>query len=191
MEHKKNLLAWISLITLIILLLFLNYIKFFSQKNPNIEEKPVENSSSRAIETALSTIAENFNTNEELNTLKEENILLYATIKNNSLFITDIENENRTIYEFKYNNLKLSINVLDEKENLEKFNRVYKILIMSCQKRIQNEDIIDEKIEKFLNGEVEIEAIQKKKSGNIINYQMDITKKISSDNINNLNQNNN
>lgn len=191
MEHKKNLLAWISLITLIILLLFLNYIKFFSQKNPNIEEKPVENSSSRAIETALSTIAENFNTNEELNTLKEENILLSATRKNYSLFITDIENENRTIYEFKYNNLKLSINVLDEKENLEKFNRVYKILIMSCQKRIQNEDIIDEKIEKFLNGEVEIEAIQKKKSGNIINYQMDITKKISSDNINNLNQNNN
>ena len=58
-------------------------------------------------------------------------------------------------------------------------------------KRIQNEDIIDEKIEKFLNGEVEIEAIQKKKSGNIINYQMDITKKISSDNINDLNQNNN
>ena len=191
MEHKKNLLAWISLITLIILLLFLNYIKFFSQKNPNIEEKPVENSSSRAIETALSTIVENFNTNEELNTLKEENILLSATRKNYSLFITDIENENRTIYEFKYNNLKLSINVLDEKENLEKFNRVYKILIMSCQKRIQNEDIIDEKIEKFLNGEVEIEAIQKKKSGNIINYQMDITKKISSDNINNLNQNNN
>ena len=191
MEHKKNLLAWISLITLIILLLFLYYIKFFSQKNPNIEEKPVENSSSRAIETALSTIAENFNTNEELNTLKEENILLSATRKNYSLFITDIENENRTIYEFKYNNLKLSINVLDEKENLEKFNRVYKILIMSCQKRIQNEDIIDEKIEKFLNGEVEIEAIQKKKSGNIINYQMDITKKISSDNINNLNQNNN
>ena len=191
MEHKKNLLAWISLITLIILLLFLNYIKFFSQKNPNIEEKPVENSSSRAIETALSTIAENFNTNEELNTLKEENILLSATRKNYSLFITDIENENRTVYEFKYNNLKLSINVLDEKENLEKFNRVYKILIMSCQKRIQNEDIIDEKIEKFLNGEVEIEAIQKKKSGNIINYQMDITKKISSDNINDLNQNNN
>ena len=111
MEHKKNLLAWISLITLIILLLFLNYIKFFSQKNPNIEEKPVENSSSRAIETALSTIAENFNTNEELNTLKEENILLSATRKNYSLFITDIENENRTIYEFKYNNLKLSINV--------------------------------------------------------------------------------
>ena len=191
MEHKKNLLAWISLITLIILLLFLNYIKFFSQKNPNIEEKPVENSSSRAIETALSTIVENFNTNEELNTLKEENILLSATRKNYSLFITDLENENRTVYEFKYNNLKLSINVLDEKENLEKFNRVYKILIMSCQKRIQNEDIIDEKIEKFLNGEVEIEAIQKKKSGNIINYQMDITKKISSDNINNLNQNNN
>lgn len=191
MEHKKNLLAWISLITLIILLLFLNYIKFFSQKNPNIEEKPVENSSSRAIETALSTIAENFNTNEELNTLKEENILLSATRKNYSLFITDIENENRTVYEFKYNNLKLSINVLDEKENLEKFNRVYKILIMSCQKRIRNEDIIDEKIEKFLNGEVEIEAIQKKKSGNIINYQMDITKKISSDNINDLNQNNN
>ncbi len=191
MEHKKNLLAWISLITLIILLLFLNYIKFFSQKNPNIEEKPVENSSSRAIETALSTIVENFNTNEELNTLKEENILLSATRKNYSLFITDIENENRTVYEFKYNNLKLSINVLDEKENLEKFNRVYKILIMSCQKRIQNEDIIDEKIEKFLNGEVEIEAIQKKKTGNIINYQMDITKKISSDNINNLNQNNN
>ena len=191
MEHKKNLLAWISLITLIILLLFLNYIKFFSQKNPNIKEKPVENSSSRAIETALSTIVENFNTNEELNTLKEENILLSATRKNYSLFITDIENENRTVYEFKYNNLKLSINVLDEKENLEKFNRVYKILIMSCQKRIQNEDIIDEKIEKFLNGEVEIEAIQKKKSGNIINYQMDITKKISSDNINDLNQNNN
>ena len=191
MEHKKNLLAWISLITLIILLLFLNYIKFFSQKNPNIEEKPVENSSSRAIETALSTIVENFNTNEELNTLKEENILLSATRKNYSLFITDIENENRTVYEFKYNNLKLSINVLDEKENLEKFNRVYKILIMSCQKRIQNEDIIDEKIENFLNGEVEIEAIQKKKSGNIINYQMDITKKISSDNINDLNQNNN
>ena len=191
MEHKKNLLAWISLITLIILLLFLNYIKFFSQKNPNIEEKPVENSSSRAIETALSTIVENFNTNEELNTLKEENILLSATRKNYSLFITDIENENRTVYEFKYNNLKLSINVLDEKENLEKFNRVYKILIMSCQKRIQNEDIIDEKIEKFLNGEVELEAIQKKKSGNIINYQMDITKKISSDNINDLNQNNN
>ncbi len=191
MNKKKMVVTWIILVILICLLLFLNYVKFFGVKNENIEEKPVEDSSAVAIENALMDIVNNFNDSDDVKNLTKDGIIVSATLKNYSIFITYTINANKTTYEFNYSNLKLSINVLDDEKNLEKFNKIYKILIKSCQKRLKNDDDIDKILDSFLNDEVKIDAIQKENVNDVINYQMDITKKISSDNINDLNQNNN
>ena len=191
MNKKKMVVTWIILVILICLLLFLNYVKFFGVKNENIEEKPVEDSSAVAIENALMDIVNNFNDSDDVKNLTKDGIIVSATLKNYSIFITYTINANKTTYEFNYSNLKLSINVLDDEKNLEKFNKIYKILIKSCQKRLKNDDDIDKILDSFLNDEVKIDAIQKENVNDVIKYQMDITKKISSDNINDENQNNN
>ncbi len=191
MNKKKMVVTWIILVILICLLLFLNYVKFFGVKNENIEEKPVEDSSAVAIENALMDIVNNFNDSDDVKNLTKDGIIVSATLKNYSIFITYTINANKTTYEFNYSNLKLLINVLDDEKNLEKFNKIYKILIKSCQKRLKNDDDIDKILDSFLNDEVKIDAIQKENVNDVIKYQMDITKKISSDNINDKNQNNN
>lgn len=179
MNKQKTGIMWICLIFLIILILALNYIKFFGNPNQNIREQPIENSTSEAIDNALLDIVNNFNNSTDVQELTKDSIVASAILKNYSIFISYTINESKTTYEFKYSNLKLTINISNDEENIEKFNKIYKILIKSCQKRLNNSDNINEQIDKFLNGEQELLGITRTRKNNLITYKMDITQKIS------------
>ncbi len=178
MKQTKTIIAWVVLVILITLLLILNYIKFFARGNPNIEEKKVENSSSVAIQKALTDIKNNFNTSASVKELEEQNIRLSATLKNYSLFISYSTDEGSTTYEFNYNNLLLSINVDNDEENIQKFHTIYKILVEACQKRLNNIGNIDKQINDFFNDVAEWDGITKVAREDITTYVMNITKKI-------------
>ena len=179
MKKRKIIIAWIFLVILIILILALNYIKFFGNPNQNIKEQPIENSTSTAINNALLDITNNFNNSVDVQELTKDSIIASATLKNYSIFISYTVNESKTTYEFKYSNLKLTINISNDKENIEKFNKIYKILIKSCQKRLNNTENLNDQIDRFLNEEQELSGIIKTKKSNLIIYEMDITQKIS------------
>ena len=122
MKRRKIIIAWIFLVILIILILALNYIKFFGNPNQNIKEQPIENSTSTAINNALLDITNNFNNSVDVQELTKDSIVASATLKNYSIFISYTLKDSKTTYEFKYSNLKLTINIANDKENIEKFN---------------------------------------------------------------------
>lgn len=178
MEKKKKIIMWGILIILIVLVLALNYIKFFATDNANIEVKPIENSSSTAIENALLEIVNNFNESDEVGELSKDGIILSASKKNYSIYVAYVVNGARTTYEFNYSNLNLFINVSSDQKNLEKFNKILMILIKSCQKRINNTSNIDRDVEKFLDGTGELNGVLRSDTDGLTSYQIDITKKI-------------
>ena len=125
MNKQKTIIMWICLTFLIVLILALNYIKFFGSPNQNIREQPVENSTSEAIDNALLDIVNNFNNSTDVQELTKDSIVASAILKNYSIFISYTINESKTTYEFKYSNLKLTINISNDEENIEKFNKIY------------------------------------------------------------------
>lgn len=174
----KRIIAWIFLFSLISCLLGLNYIKFFGGHNPNIKEVPVETSSSKAINNALNEIVTNFNKAEEIEEYAKNNIIIKATLNNYSIFIS-YTTDKTTTYEFSYNNLILSIDIENKSENLEKFQNIYSILIKSVQKRLENEENIDTIINSIIKENKAYDGITlEEKENNIINYKMNITKKL-------------
>ncbi len=181
---KKNnrMFGWILLIILITLILLLSYFKFFSQRNSSyIDEIPVENSSSEAINIALSQIVENFNHHEKIKQYQNENIKIKAILNNRSIYIS-YENDTIITYEFSYNNLYLTISVDNDKENLDKFKKIYEILIYAVQERLNNTDNIADYINSYLSNTDKYEGISQEVNGNNIIYKMNITKKIGNDN---------
>lgn len=174
--------GWILLIILITLILLLSYFKFFSQRNSSyIDEIPVENSSSEAINIALSQIVENFNHHEKIKQYQNENIKIKAILNNRSIYIS-YENDTIITYEFSYNNLYLTISVDNDKENLDKFKKIYEILIYAVQERLNNTDNIADYINSYLSNTDKYEGISQEVNGNNIIYKMNITKKIGNDN---------
>lgn len=178
--NKRNTIGmWLILILLLVLLSILNYIKFFGIDNENIIEKPVENSTSEAINKALNQIVENFNQNQLIEEYRQQEKINIKAIRNNySIFVSYSTETETTTYEFYYGKLHLTIDVEKEEENLKKFKTIYKILIESCQKRIENEEDISEKIDQILNLETSWNGLFQEEKDNIITYQIDITKKI-------------
>jgi len=179
-EKIKVIIAWIFLILLIALFLYVNHLKFFKIKinNDSIEEIPVENSSSEAIELALTEIVNNFNSNSLIEEYKKEGININAILNNYSIYITYTTDTTIT-YEFNYNNLILSINITNEEESITKFNKVYKILVKATQQRIGNEEDITKLIDDHLNKNINYDGLTKKTKENIIEYNLDITKKLT------------
>lgn len=174
---RKNIFAWCFLILLIIGLLALNYIKFFLKQNPNIETHPVESSTQNAINTALKDIVYNFNNSQKVKDYAEQNIVMKATLNQYFIYISYITDTTIT-YEFSYNNLKLDITVQNDMDNLEKFKKVYGVLIEAVQQRIGNSNNIDPLVEQLFSNEIEFEGITKEVTGQTIHYQMDITKRL-------------
>lgn len=181
-EKIKIILAWIILIISIVSLLALHYIKFFGVENPNIEETPVENSTSEAIHTALKDIVNNFNSSEQVKEYAEQNIVLKATLNQYSIYISYITDVTIT-YEFSYSNLNLAITVENEQVNLECFYQVYRTLTYAVQKRIGNEENIDQLVLDFFNSDKSLDGMIKEESDQTIYYQMDITKKIVNESV--------
>ena len=181
-NSRKRFIAWLSLIMLLSLFLSLNYIKFFKAPNENIKEQPIETSSSKAIETALGDIVKNFNNDIEIKNYNDKNIKIKAMLNHYSIFITYTTN-NTTTYEFTYNNLNLRINVNNDKENIDKFNQIYSILLKAIQKRLNNEsEDLDGIINDIIDEKQTYEGITKEKNEKTHYYQIDITKKIIENN---------
>lgn len=189
-SNKKRIIAWICLTILIFCLLVLNYVKFFQTPNENIEERPINNSSEQAVQTALEEIVRNFNNSEELKEYSSQNIKMKATLNQHSIYISYIT-DTTTTYEFSYNSLNLSINVENNEENIKKFNQVYSILLKSIQKRINNTgDNIDEIINNIVNENKIYDGIIKEETDRIYYYQMDITKRLIENNTEFIDKNN-
>lgn len=183
MGNLKNVLIWLLLILLIVLVLALNYLKFFGVPNSNIQEIPVENSTSIAIQGALTEIVNQFNQHEDIVNNGQNNIDIKAILNQYSIYVHYGEENVTTTYEFNYSNLKLSILVDDTEENLSKFGVVYKILLESCQRRLKNFSDFGQKFDNILTGTDEWNGvfIEEKKDG--ILYQLDITKKMEVENV--------
>lgn len=181
-DNKKRIIAWISLVILTICLLALNYVKFFKAPNDHIEERPVNNSSEQAIETALKDIVKNFNNNEELEDYSSQNIQMKATLNQHSIFISYIT-DSTTTYEFSYSNLNLNITIDKDEKNLEKFNRVYSLLLKAIQKRINNEDNIDHIVDEIVNQNQRYDGIITEENDKTYSYQINITKRLIENNI--------
>ena len=178
----KIIIAWIFLILLLGCLLVLNYVKFFMAPNPNILEYPVEKSSSEAIGIVLNEIADNFNTSGQLQEYLSDKIELKATVNQNSLFISYVDVEMTTTFEFSYSNLFLSITIENNSENVEKFNKVLEVLIRATQKRIGNEANLNSIINNILNETKEYDGIYEEKGEDRIQWKIDITKKLQDKN---------
>ena len=177
-KKGKIIIAWIVLILLIIMLLVLNYIKFFgSQTTPNIEEKPVGNSSEQAVNNALQQIVDNFNQHEKVKEYAEQNIGLKAVLNGYSIYIS-YTTDTTTTYEFTYHDLTLDIDIANDEENIQKFKTIYEILIYAVQQRIDNDENIDSYVSEFLNDSEEYDGLYKVVADNIISYHMDITRKL-------------
>ena len=178
-EKKKNkMIGWVMLIVLIIMALGISYIKFFMNENKNIEEKPIENSASEAIEKALTEITNNFNNNEKIKEYEAKNIKIQATQNNNNIFIL-YESNGTTTYEFTYNNLFLTTTISNKEENINIFKQVYEILIYAAQERIKNEEEIESYVKSYLNDEKEYKGLSKKINKDYITYKMNITEKLT------------
>ena len=175
----KEMLAIFFLIILIMLSLTLTYLKFFSSyavNNDNIKEVPVNDSSSIAIHNALKTIVDNFNKSENVKKYQlENNTKLTATVNNYSIFVTHSKDKKNT-YEFTYNDLCLTIKV--KNNNQDEFNVVYKFLIESVQKRINNYENISEIVDDFLLNNINYVGLDKKTYDDIIEYKINITEKL-------------
>ena len=176
-DKLKIITAWIILIVLIILFLITNYVKYFYVNNSIVEEKETENSTSIAINSALTDITNNFNEDPLIERYKNEGIKIKATLNNYSIFISYYDGTNIT-YEFIYNKLNLNINITNQELNINKFNKIYEILLKSIQKRLNNEDNLDLIIKEHINNNKELDGITKNIDNNIIKYKIDITRKI-------------
>ena len=177
-QKTKKMIAWIILIILISFASTLTYLKFFSNDNENIEERPINNSSSNAIHAALKDIVTNFNQNSKIEEYQENNITLKASVNNYSIYISYITNTTTT-YEFTYDDLYLNITVNNTNEDDKaKFNTIYQLLIEAVQKRINNTDDVYNIINTFLTTDATVDGLSKKEVRNGIEYQMNITKKI-------------
>lgn len=180
-EKTKVMIAWILLIVLIGLGLGLSYYRFFGEYNNSyMEEKKVDNSTSKAIQTALTFIVDQFNQDERVQLLKEQNIQVHAVLKNYSIFIT-YQDDDVVTYEFQYDQLLLKIHVENQVDNLNKFHSIYRILIDAVQSRLNNTENVDSQIQAFLDMKQDFnyDGLTKTFSRKTVFYQMDITKKLS------------
>ena len=177
-KKTKKLIAWLTLVILVCFALTLTYLKLFSNNNLNIEERPINNSSSNSIHAALKDIVTNFNQNSKIEEYQENNITLKASVNNYSIYISYIT-DTTTTYEFTYDDLYLNITVNNTNEDDKaKFNTIYQLLIEAVQKRINNTDDVDNIINTFLTTDATVDGLSKKEVRNGIEYQMNITKKI-------------
>ena len=182
-KTKKRIMAWIFLVLLACCFIIINYVKIFMSPNPSIKESPVENSSSEAIRIALNQIVENFNSSGQIQEYLDKNIEIKAIVNQYSIFISYADTNTTTTYEFFYSNLQLSTTIENTSENVEKFNKIYEILIRAVQKRIGNEENLKPMIENIINEVVEYDGIHEEKTEATIKYQIDITKKLKDESI--------
>lgn len=180
-QKKKRVIAYIVLFVLIIISLWLTYLKFFGEENTYILEVPVNESSSNAVHKTLKDIVNNFNQNPDVKDYEiKNNVTLSAVVNNYSIFISYITDTTIT-YEFAYDDLCLNIIINEDIAQRQEFKVIYGLLIKTVQMRINNNDNIeniDKIINEFLNNDISYDGLTKEFVEDRIKYQMNITKRL-------------
>lgn len=174
-KKKSTALAWISLIILISAAGGLTYLKFFAGLETNTANTTPKETTSPVVLEALTSIADNFNSDSKIEEYKKSNIDVNATVENTNIKITYKDKETK-IYEFKLVTPNL---VIETTSNDPEFEKIFTIIVHAIQKRLDNKNNIDEYIKKFLEEEEEVEGLSKETiEANKIKYQINVSKKI-------------
>ena len=170
-KSNKVVFAWIILVLLVIIAGGLTYLKFFYTK-----EKETENNEelTPAIQNELQKIVDNFNNSELVKEKTKENITIKSKLENNIITVEYESSERKEEYNYTFNNLILIIET-DNDNNI--FKEIFKIMVYAVQKRLGNENNIDNLIEGFINNTMEVDGLYRETiEANKITYNIDITK---------------
>ena len=141
--------AWVALIILSLCLAGLIYAKkTYKPKETNIEE---DVSIPDVIVEALNNIVDNFNSNKKVVELKDNNIVYEATLEDMYIVISSTKDENTTEIKYEYDMFKHSLSSSATDIDKEIFIDIFKLLVESCQTRLENTDNVQSYIDKFLN----------------------------------------
>ena len=170
-KPNKVVFAWIILILLVIIAGSLTYLKLFytieTEAKNNEELTP-------AIQNELQKIVDNFNNSELVKEKTKENITIKSKLENNVITVEYESSERKEEYNYTFNNLILIIET-DNDDNI--FKEIFKIMIYAVQKRLGNENNIDNLIEGFINNTMEVDGLYRETiEANKITYNIDITK---------------
>lgn len=174
-KKRSTALAWISLIILISAAGGLTYLKFFSGLETNTANNTPKETTSPVVLEALTSIADNFNSDSKIEEYKKNNIDVNAVVEDTSIKVTYKDKETKT-YDFKLVTPNL---VIETTSNDPEFEKIFTIIVHAIQKRLDNKNNIDEHIKKFLEEDEEVEGLSKETiEANKIKYQINVSKKI-------------
>ena len=170
-KSNKVVFAWIILILLVIIAGSLTYLKLFytieTEAKNNEELTP-------AIQNELQKIVDNFNNSELVKEKTKENITIKSKLENNVITVEYESSERKEEYNYTFNNLILIIET-DNDNNI--FKEIFKLMVYAVQKRLGNENNIDNLIEGFINNTMEVDGLYRETiEANKITYNIDITK---------------
>lgn len=170
-KSNKVVFAWIILILLVIIAGSLTYLKFFytieTEAENNEELTP-------AIQNELQKIVDNFNNSELVKEKTKENIAIKSKLENNVITVEYESSERKEEYNYTFNNLILIIET-DNDNNI--FKEIFKLMVYAVQKRLGNENNVDNLIEGFMNNTMEVDGLYRETiEANKITYNIDITK---------------
>ena len=170
-KSNKVVFAWITLILLVIIAGSLTYLKFFYTIETNAENNE---ELTPAIQNKLQKIVDNFNNSELVKEKTKENITIKSKLENNVITVEYESSERKEEYNYTFNNLILIIET-DNDNNI--FKEIFKIMIYAVQKRLGNENNVDNLIEGFINNTMEVDGLYRETiEANKITYNIDITK---------------
>ena len=170
----KIIMAWILLIILSACLAGLIYEK----KNYNLETKETnteqqEDKIPDIVITMLKTIVDNYNSNPTTLEYRAKSITTEAKLQDKYIIISYMDSTTNTEIKYEYDLMKHTLSSKLENTNKGVFENIFKILVMACQTRLENEIDISGRLDKFLAGE-EIKGLSIK--DNI--YEIDVIEKI-------------
>ena len=170
----KIIMAWILLIILSACLAGLIYEK----KNYNLETKETnteqqEDKIPDIVITMLKTIVDNYNSNPTTLEYRAKSITTEAKLQDKYIIISYMDSTTNTEIKYEYDLMKQTLSSKIENTNKGVFENIFKILVMACQTRLENEIDISGRLDKFLAGE-EIKGL----SINDNIYEIDVIEKI-------------
>ncbi len=144
MKNKKTIIAWGMLILLLCLIVGISYVKFSNTSNKKKENPAPIATQTKEENLIISEVANDFNSSQELKNLEsQEKITIKGEGKDTSLYVTYKDQNESTTYEFINTGKTLTISVSNSKENLEKFKKVFAVLVKTTQKKLNNTNEIE------------------------------------------------
>ena len=170
-KSNKTAFAWIILILLVFIASGLTYLKFFYTRETEAENNE---ELTPAIQNELQKIVDNFNNSEIIKEKAKENITIKSRLENNVIIVEYESSERKEEYNYTFNNLILITEIAND-DNA--FKETFKIMVYAVQKKLGNENNIDNLLEGFINNTMEVEGLYRETiEANKITYNIEITK---------------